>query len=174
MPDLQIRRATADDVEIWRALRLEGIAGHPEAFIVTEQAARDIPVDVDARNLSHGHRWLAFLAGHPVGLIGLSPNGLDRARHRGEIGPLYVAPGGRGQGVGDALITTAISHGQTNGIWQFELFVNDENVAAQRLYGRHGFEVAGAIPNAILGAGGPERDLIMILTLSDQRQIPDI
>ena len=164
MTDPLIRRATADDVDIWRALRLDGIERHPEAFMMSAEAARAIPVERDAAAMDIHLRWLAFLDGVGVGFVGLHPNKLERARHRAEIGPLYVSPAARGQGVAVALIEQAMAHGRGLGIWQFELFVNDQNTGAQRLYQRLGFIQAGAIPNAILGADGPERDILMIRT----------
>ena len=164
MPDLRIRDTHAGDVDVWRALRIEGIERHPEAFMITAEAVRAIPMEQDAKALDKQSRWLALLDEKPVGFVGLHPNTLERARHRAEIGPLYVTPNARGRGVAEALITHAMAAGRTLGIWQFELFVNDENAAARRLYARLGFVEAGAIPNAILGAGGPERDVLMIRT----------
>ncbi|MFL4468840.1 N-acetyltransferase family protein [Tateyamaria armeniaca] len=164
MTDLFIRATTADDVETWRALRLDGIMRHPEAFMMSAEAARAIPLAQDAEACAAKDRWLAFLEDTAVGFVGLHPNTLERARHRAEIGPLYVSPVTRGQGVAQALIHHAMDFGRAHGIWQFELFVNDQNVAARRLYERLGFVEAGAIPNAILGADGPERDVMMIRT----------
>ena len=74
MTELQIRATTADDVDIWRALRLDGIARHPEAFMLSLEAARAIPAEKDAAALDRLNRWLAFLDDEPVGFVGLHPN----------------------------------------------------------------------------------------------------
>lgn len=164
MPELTIRRATSADVHTWRALRQDGIERHPEAFMTSAEAARAIPVEQDTAAMESNARWLALLDDSAVGFVGLHPNTLARAHHRAEIGPLYVLPQARGQGVAEALILHAMAEGRSDGMWQFELFVNDQNIAAQRLYAKLGFVQAGAIANAILGANGPERDILMIRT----------
>lgn len=165
MTDPVIRGATPDDVHVWRALRMDGIARHPQAFIVTAEEAAAVPVEEDAARLSSGGRFLACLDDVPVGLIGLNRHGVPRAAHRGEIGPLYVVPNARGQGVADGLLMAVVEAAQGLGIWQIELSVYVENAPAIALYERHGFALAGKIPNAIAGADGFEDDLIMIRDL---------
>lgn len=169
MTDLRVRIATPADVETWRALRLDGIVQHPEAFILSEPEARDVPVARDAARLSQGGQCLAFVDDRAVGLAGLRRNGVPRARHRGEIGPFYVVSDARGQGVADALMQTLFEIAQDWGIWQLELYVNAQSVRAMSFYRRHGFGEAGRVPNAILGAGGPETDVIMIRTAAPVR-----
>ncbi|MEO9574932.1 MAG: GNAT family N-acetyltransferase [Lentilitoribacter sp.] len=166
MTDAVIRAATPEDVEVWRALRMDGITRHPQAFIVTAEEAAVVPIEEDAKRLSNGDRFLAFLNGVPVGLIGLNRQGMPRTAHRGEIGPLYVAPNARGQGIADGLLMAAIDAAQEMDVWQLELSVFVENAPAIALYERHGFELAGKIPNAIAGANGFEDDLIMIRILA--------
>jgi len=166
MTDIVIRAATADDVHVWRALRLDGIARHPQAFIVTAEEAAAVPVEEDEVRLSQGDRFLAFWDAAPVGLIGLNRNSMPRMAHRGEVGPLYVVPNARGQGVADGLLSAVIEAAQGLGVWQLELSVYVENAPAIALYQRHGFELAGKIPNAIAGADGFEDDLIMIRILA--------
>lgn len=166
MTDTVIRAATPDDVQVWRALRMDGIKRHPQAFIVTQQEAEAVPLEEDAARLSHGDRFLAYLNDTAVGLIGLNRHTVPRARHRGEIGPLYVAPDARGQGIADALLSAVVDAAQGLGIWQLELSVYVENAPAIALYDRHGFSVTGKIPNAIAGADGFEDDLLMIRILA--------
>lgn len=163
MPDVTIRAVTDRDVDIWRALRMDGIIRHPQAFIVSAQEAAAVPVEQDAARLRAGGKFMAFAGDLPVGLIGLNRHSMPRERHRGEIGPLYVVPDARGQGVADGLLQAAMDAAQAQGIWQIELSVFVENHRAIALYERHGFVVTGKIPNAIEGADGFEDDLLMIL-----------
>ncbi|WP_299367851.1 GNAT family N-acetyltransferase [uncultured Tateyamaria sp.] len=162
MTDTTIRAATDRDVDSWRALRMDGILRHPQAFIVSAKEAAAVPVEEDAARLRSGGRFMAFMGDAAVGLIGLNRNTMPRSRHRGEIGPLYVAPQARGQGVADALLTAAMEAGRAMGVWQIELSVYVENHRAIALYERHGFALTGKIPNALLGAEGYEDDLLMI------------
>lgn len=166
MTDLHIRAATPEDVQVWRALRMDGIDRHPQAFIVSAEEAAAVPVEEDKKRLANGDRFLAFLNNVPVGLIGLNRHGRPREAHRGEIGPLYVVPHARGQGVADGLLMAAIDAALGIGVWQLELSVFVENAPAIALYERHGFERAGKIPNAIAGRDGFEDDLIMIRILA--------
>lgn len=55
---------------------------------------------------------------------------------------IYVAPGHRGQGLADALMTRALAWMDAQGVSGREVFVTALNPAAVALYRRHGFEVA--------------------------------
>ena len=164
MTDLTVRVATGDDVDVWRALRMEGIVQYPSGFLVTAEEAAAVPIEQDIKRLSNGDRFLAFAGETAVGIAGLNRNPVPRANHRAEIGPVYVVPQARGQGVADQLMITLMAAAQAAGIWQLELFVNAENAMAIGLYVRHGFTETGNIPNAIIGADGLEHDLMMIRT----------
>ncbi len=164
MTDLHVRAAMPEDVNVWRALRRDGIARYPQAFIATLAEADALPLEKDARMLGQGGRFLAFADGQAIGLAGVNRNGIPRARHRAEIGPFYVVPEAQGRLVAKALMEAVLAYAERNDIWQLELYVNQDNARAIAFYQRYGFSVAGRIPNAILGAEGPETDLIMIRT----------
>ena len=168
MTDVRVRAAPAADVAAWRALRLEGIARHPEAFILTQDEARDIPLKTDAHRLGHGDRFLAFQGDRPVGLAGANRTAIPRGDHRAEIGPFYVRADARGAGVADHLMAAIIDWAQERGVWQLELYVNRDNARAITFYLRHGFVHAGEIPNAIRGANGLETDAIMVRTTAPE------
>ncbi len=55
------------------------------------------------------------------------------------IEDVYVAPGARRAGVGDALVTRAIERAAERGARRVELDCNEENAGALALYERHGF-----------------------------------
>ncbi len=158
------RIATPQDVDTWRALRRDGIARYPQAFVATLAEADAIPVDVDARNLDHGTRLLAFDGGTPVGLAGINPNGISRAAHRAEVGPFYVIPQAQGGPAAAALMQGLLDLAQARGLWQLELYVNRDNARAIAFYRRAGFERFGEVPNALQRADGFESDLFMIRT----------
>lgn len=162
MTDLFVRAATPEDVTVWRALRRDGIMRYPQAFIVTVDEADAVSVEKDAHALSRGNRFLAFVDGKAVGLAGLNRNTIPRARHRAEIGPFYVVPEAQGHGVAAALMDALLGHASAQDIPQLELYVNEDNARAIAFYTRYGFKKSGRIPNAILGADGPETDLIMV------------
>lgn len=164
MTDLTVRVATPNDVETWRALRRDGIARYPQAFMASLDQADAISVAQDAEMLVRGDRFLAFDAGKAVGLAGVNRNGMLRAQHRAEIGPFYVVQEAQGRSVAAALMDAVMAYATRQNIWQLELFVNQDNARAIAFYTRYGFTEAGRIPNSILGADGPETDMIMIRT----------
>jgi len=55
------------------------------------------------------------------------------------IEDVYVAPGARRAGVGDALVTRAIGRAAERGARRTELDCNEQNAGALALYERHGF-----------------------------------
>ena len=55
------------------------------------------------------------------------------------IEDVYVAPGARRAGVGDALVTRAIERAAERGARRIELDCNEDNTGALALYERHGF-----------------------------------
>jgi ribosomal protein S18 acetylase RimI-like enzyme len=55
------------------------------------------------------------------------------------IEDVYVAPGARRAGVGDALVTRAIERAAERGARRVELDCNEDNTGALALYEHHGF-----------------------------------
>ncbi|APA99862.1 GNAT family N-acetyltransferase [Nocardia seriolae] len=60
-----------------------------------------------------------------------------------ELSKMYVLPGQHGNGVSGALMSSALEIARAEGSIAVWLGVNQENVRAQRFYGKHGFRVAG-------------------------------
>ena len=69
----------------------------------------------------------------------LSLQRLEGRRRDAWIEDVYVAPGARRAGVGDALVTRAIERAAERGARRIELDCNEDNAGAQALYARHGF-----------------------------------
>lgn len=60
-----------------------------------------------------------------------------------ELGNVAVAPEARGAGVGDLLVSSMLERVRARGARVCFLEVRESNLAAQRLYGRRGFETIG-------------------------------
>ena len=161
---IEVRVAEAQDVDIWRALRRDGIVRYPSVFIVSLEEHDATPIQQDVERLANGDRFLAFQGDTPVGLVGMNRHA-GRAAHRGEVGPMYVIPDAQGSGAASLLLRAVLDYACQIGIWQPELQVNEENTRAIALYQRFGFQQIGRIPNAIIGASGPERDLLFALEI---------
>ena len=58
---------------------------------------------------------------------------------------MWVRPGGRGQGVGEALVEAAAGWARARGFGTLFLWVTESNAPAMRLYERCGFAVTGEL-----------------------------
>lgn len=80
--------------------------------------------------------WVVLSAGEPAGVLCL--NGIPQQAAM-EIVYVGVAPTFRGRGVGDALLSRALSLAGAAGATLLTLAVDERNVPARRLYNRWGF-----------------------------------
>lgn len=149
MVAIEVVVVTADDWPLWRRLRRAALADAPEAFGST-LAQWSGPDDTESR-------WRQRLLTVPLNLvlsIDRAPVGMVSATERvssgglevGLIG-LWVAPAGRGHGVGDAAIDHVVSWATDRRARSVVLSVRTANPPARRLYARHGFVDAGASPD---------------------------
>ena len=78
------------------------------------------------------------------------------------IDTIAVLPEFRGQGIGDLLIKAIVDRARGRGIAKVSLRVWANNVKAQRLYKRHGFEVVGSLDLAHGDLAHKGRSLLMV------------
>jgi ribosomal protein S18 acetylase RimI-like enzyme len=137
-----------DDWQLWRTLRLAALEEAPEAFSST---LSDWSGSGDTE-----HRWRARLAqvplnlaltvdGEPVGMVSATAPGVDGEV---EVISLWVAPAGRGRGVGDEAIRQVATWAQDQHLGcDLVLSVKTDNRSARALYERHGFLDDGPSPD---------------------------
>lgn len=147
------RTLTPDDQALWRALRLEELRNYPEAFLTTaaEQEARS--PEEDRAGLAHGTWRGLFHAEDPIGLAAVLPMPRAAARHRIEIGAVYIRAGFRGTGAAQALLEAWEDEAHDYGALQLELDVACNNPRAIRFYERNGYERMGRKPRAMMRDG---------------------
>ncbi len=150
---VRVFRASPDDWARVRALRLAALADTPDAFWshyddeVEQPEAfwRERLEQSDADTLiavvegTHGHADVALLTLVPPRAVEADADADDALW----VVSVWVAPQGRGRGVGDALLDAAADHARRRGIARLVLDVGDHNEAAIRLYHRHGYEPTG-------------------------------
>jgi GNAT superfamily N-acetyltransferase len=136
-----VREITADDWELMRDVRLSALAEAPYAFGSTY--AREVAFGEPQWRGRISERSVSYLAQagpdeEPAGLAGVYvEDGVA------DLVSMWVRPGCRGQGVGEALVEAAASWARGRGFCTLFLWVTESNPAAMRLYERCGFAVTG-------------------------------
>jgi ribosomal protein S18 acetylase RimI-like enzyme len=164
-----IRRLGPSDAAPYRALRLEGLAAHPEAFGAAweEEAARPLAWFADrlARDAVFG-AWAAAEGGHALtGVAGLLVPDGAKLRHKGVLWGLYVRPPDRRARIGAALLARVLDHA-SGAVEEVRLSVVAANDAALRFYEARGFERYGVERRALKVAGRYHDEVLMALRLA--------
>jgi len=144
---VKIRTLTSDDAQAFQALRLEGLQTSPTAFGSSYEEEVDRPLQVVAERLEAKESYVcgAFNEnGQLIGVVGLHRERYKKAHHKAFIWGMYVSPEFRRQGIGRALLETAIARArEMPGLRQIGLSVNTSNQTAHSLYQSCGFEEYG-------------------------------
>ena len=138
---MKVRRAGIGDEGVLRDLRLQALTDAPDAFGSTYE--REL-----ARTVEDWGRWLSPGAtftledGHAAcGLVACARDAT--APTTVDLMAMWVHPMMRGSGAADALVAEVIAWARTDGARLVRLRVVQENVRAQRVYERHGFQLTG-------------------------------
>ncbi|WP_406050594.1 GNAT family N-acetyltransferase [Kribbella sp. NBC_00889] len=155
---IELRDIGADDWKLWRDLRVAALTEAPYAFGSQLADWLDAPEERWRERLSApgAYQVIASLDGTPVGMVGGFPG---EETGTAELVSMWIAPTGRGRGVGDTLITTIAQWAAGTGARVLRLSVADGNDPAHKLYLRNGFadtdELGDLMPD------GVRRELVM-------------
>ncbi|MEU5696066.1 GNAT family N-acetyltransferase [Actinosynnema sp. NPDC020468] len=144
---MDIRRLSPSDWAVWRDVRLTALAadpaGSPAKLAVEEQYG-----EAEWRRLlgpDAGVKVVAVEPGHPdpIGLVA----GMPQEEHPEVlyVYSLWVKPGFRRRGVGEALMADVLAWAREHGRPLVRLRVLGENPGARRLYARLGFTGEGEV-----------------------------
>lgn len=143
---ITVRELHPDDWEVWRDLRIAALAEAPHAFHSRLEDWLGVGESGWRERLAAPGRYLvAELNGRPAGMacaIPPDPEGIA------DLLSLWVAPHGRGRGLGDALVSAVLERAAAWGAARLALHVVIGNDAASALYRRHGFADLGTIARA--------------------------
>jgi ribosomal protein S18 acetylase RimI-like enzyme len=140
MGGVQIRRATEEDWQLVRDVRLAALQEAPNAFGSTYERARAL--DEQAwRGRLRSPDAPTFLALDGEDVVGL--DGVFMHRGMPHLVAMWVAPHARGSGIGAALTQAVVDWAATQGAPRILLGVAEDNDRARRLYERLGFEMTG-------------------------------
>jgi ribosomal protein S18 acetylase RimI-like enzyme len=148
-----VRRLVPADADVYRALRLRGLAEHPDAFTSSVEAEAAKPLAVTESRLAPDGPdkvYGAFVNGSLAGVAGYSREPRAKNRHKAFVFGMYVASEFVRQGIARALLRHVIAEARRDdGLEQLVLTVTDSNVGARRLYESEGFRSFGVEPRAI-------------------------
>jgi ribosomal protein S18 acetylase RimI-like enzyme len=145
---MMIRVLTPDDVEQYRALRLEGLILEPTAFASSAEDFEKESLESIAKRLHaelFGNFTLAaFESEQLVGIATFFVEPRLKTGHKGHVFGIYVTPSARGKGIAKVLLQTLIERVKTYPkIKKLNLSVMTTQQAAKKLYTSLGFEVYG-------------------------------
>ena len=114
--------------------------------------------------------WWAELAGRPRRAYLLLEGdetvegyaGLDHGGDLADVMTVAVVPARRGRGLGDVLVGELLRVAAGGGAGSVMLEVRADNVAARRLYERHGFEEVSVRRRYYRQPGGPDVDAVVM------------
>ena len=142
-----IRRVKPADAEALREVRLRALLSDPGAFDSNYERESQLPTEEwvrRANEASTGDKQCLFVVETPKGFVAMAgaytPD--DRASVRRLYG-MWVAPEVRSAGLGQQLIEGITAWCFDGGADEIQLWVVDDNLAAQRLYRRAGFRTTG-------------------------------
>jgi ribosomal protein S18 acetylase RimI-like enzyme len=169
--NLLVRRAQADDAAAYRELRLMALREHPEAFggDPEEEAARPLEFwceRLDPERNRNSAQFVAERNGDLIGMMIVVQMAGAKVQQSAWIYSVYLQPAARGLGLADTLLQACVDWAGVHGVCQLKLSVVTTNLAAIRLYLRHGFHVYGVDP-AVLAVGSNLYDELLMV-----RQLP--
>jgi ribosomal protein S18 acetylase RimI-like enzyme len=162
---IETRVLTEGDWEMWRELRLAALT---EAAYAFGSQLADWQGDADREErwrgrlaIPHSYNMLVMLDGQPVGMASGVPADEDGVV---ELISMYVAPLGRGRGVGDHLVRAVEQWARQVGAGTLRLAVAEGNQNAWALYQRNGFRDTGELGD--LMPDGVRQEHIMTKSLA--------
>ena len=160
-----VRRLNSSDAEAYRAVRLDGLLKHPEAFGASYEDEAGRPIAVTAERLDSGFVLGAFDGDERLmGVAGLAIPTAAKARHKGTLWGMYVLPEARGTGLSRLLVDGIIAEARGK-VERLLLTVVSSNAAALNLYRKAGFVEYGLEQRALRVDDAYFDEMLMVLPL---------
>lgn len=153
---MKIERLNPTHAPAYRAITLEALALHPDAYTSSAQERETSPASwwearLNPEPESNEVVLGAFDAGGAlVGTAGLSFEAREKGRHKVTLFGMYVTPRCRRMGLGAQLLNAALDYAGARAHAKIiQLSVTEGNAPARSLYERLGFATFGVEPCAI-------------------------
>jgi ribosomal protein S18 acetylase RimI-like enzyme len=157
---VQLRRLSADDAELFRDIRLEGLQREPDAFGSTFELESEQPLSYFADRIGRSAIFGAFRGSELLGVVGYAVQPGPKHAHKGLLWGMYVQPDARQNGIARKLVEAAIEHARGR-VELLQLSVVSENTSARRLYASLGFEDYGVEKHGAKYRGQYHDDVLM-------------
>ncbi|MFJ7669213.1 GNAT family N-acetyltransferase [Lysinibacillus sp. NPDC097195] len=151
---MAIRILQPSDAQLYQEVRLSALKNDPQAFGSTYEREVNFLLETVATRLEPTNDKFVLGAFHDdgslVGIVTFMRDNSLKTSHKGSIFGMYVAPEGRGQGLGKLLMKELIKRAKNcEGLEQIKLTVVSNNSSAKQLYKSLGFELYGVERNAL-------------------------
>ncbi|WP_271621402.1 GNAT family N-acetyltransferase [Bradyrhizobium sp. CCBAU 51745] len=157
-----IRLLTPADAALYRAIRLEALEAHPEAFSSTFAREQEKPLAWFEERLTSSDVFGAFIDGQIVGIAGFHRQDGPQTMHKADLWGMYVRHQAGRAGVGRCLVDTVIAHAAKH-VEKLQLTVASQNEPALRLYKAAGFVEYGREVKALKQNGRYFDEVLMEL-----------
>lgn len=157
--------ARLEDAAAMRAIRLEALRLHPEAFCADLETVEAMTAEDFRAHIAKAAWFGGYVDGTLAGMVVFWKQESKKLAHTGDLASMYVRAEYRGIGLADALIEAVIDHA-IGLVEQIKLGVNAENPGAIALYERHGFRTVGRIPRAFRVDGKTYDEILMMRAVS--------
>jgi RimJ/RimL family protein N-acetyltransferase len=165
-----IRPAELADAENFRALRLQALRDHPDAFSADYAFNASQPITYWEQRLSDlGSQGMIFFAESQPGLVGtcgVRRENSPATQHSATVWGVFVLEQWRGLHIAENLIQQCVAWAQANGVSNLRLGVVTTNTSAVRCYRRCGFIVYGVEPQSISVDGRMYDEFLMVRYLN--------
>lgn len=153
-PMMPIRPIRRDDAAAFKALRLEALQSHPDAFGSDYHESLNAPESMWQERMQTslddvGRIFLADAGSELAGMTGVVREKGAKVNHSAFIWGVYVRPAYRSQGLGERLIRAAVDWCGQQKLRSVRLTVVTTNLSAIRCYQRCGFAETGVQPEVI-------------------------
>jgi RimJ/RimL family protein N-acetyltransferase len=160
--ELTIRLLTSADAALYRPVRLEALAAHPDAFSSAFAREQEKPLAWFEERLTTSDVFGAFIAESLVGVAGFRRQDGAKTEHKAVLWGMYVRPDARKSGAARRLVDAVVAHAAER-VEQLQLAVVSENAAAIRLYTAAGFVEYGREVEALKLDGRYFDEILMAL-----------
>ena len=175
MVAISYRKLEPADARVYRAIRLESLKAHPEAFGAGYEEQRKLPKLMFERAIEEpaDERFVigAYDGEDLIGICGFLPfvsKDFAELEHTGTIIQMYVRAAYRGRKIGLGLTKAVLEEAFRNPeIQQISLGVKEGNVSAQRVYEQAGFRTYRLVSGEETGGEGGRLMIVDVKTFQE-------